>query len=216
MTRKSDALNPITTASDLHVGLSTQQVLLNSSNLKCPAPKPILGSSPLSSSLMFLSLAVGVSLAASAWASIIGVEVAVQQLFNSPGTNYPTTFTCDVVPVCPQSGLADRKKSIHSHNDYWRDVPLYSALSYGVISVEADVWLVNGTLYIGHDVQSLTPNRTFDGLYIQPLVEILTNANPDTPFTEQAGTQPYSYSLPRRLIVEVYSIETGHRRCIYS
>jgi len=59
-----------------------------------------------------------------------------------------------------------------------------------VISVEADVWLVNGTLYIGHDVQSLTPHRTFDGLYIQPLVQILENANPTTPFTEQAGPQP--------------------------
>jgi hypothetical protein len=61
--------------------------------------------------------------------------------------------------------------------------------------VEADVWLVNGTLYIGHDIQSLTPNRTFDGLYIQPLVEILENANPTTSFTEQAGPQPQLYSF---------------------
>jgi len=60
--------------------------------------------------------------------------------------------------------------------------------------VEADVWLSNGTLYIGHDVQSLTPNRTFDGLYIQPLVDILTNANPDTPFTEIAKPGP-AYGL---------------------
>lgn len=30
----------------------------------------------------------------------------------------------------------------------WRQVPLLTALSYGVNSVEADVWLVNGTLYV--------------------------------------------------------------------
>jgi hypothetical protein len=29
----------------------------------------------------------------------------------------------------------------HSHNDYWRRVPLYSALQAGCIGVEADVWL---------------------------------------------------------------------------
>lgn len=32
----------------------------------------------------------------------------------------------------------------------WRDVPLLTALSYGVASVEADVYLVNGTLYVRH------------------------------------------------------------------
>lgn len=30
----------------------------------------------------------------------------------------------------------------------WRDVPLLSALSFGVASVEADVWLINGTLFV--------------------------------------------------------------------
>ena len=28
-----------------------------------------------------------------------GVDIATQQLFNSPGTNYPTDFTRDIVPV---------------------------------------------------------------------------------------------------------------------
>ena len=30
----------------------------------------------------------------------------------------------------------------------WRDVPLLLALSLGVASVEADVWLINGTLFV--------------------------------------------------------------------
>lgn len=50
---------------------------------------------------------------------------------------YPTDFTRDIVP-----------KPFHSHNDYWRDVPFYEGISYGGISTEADVWLVNGTLYV--------------------------------------------------------------------
>jgi hypothetical protein len=42
-------------------------------------------------------------------------------------------------------------KRIHSHNDYWREVPLYTALSHGVTSIEADVWLnpKDGRLYVG-------------------------------------------------------------------
>lgn len=51
--------------------------------------------------------------------------------------HYPTDFTREIVP-----------KPFHSHNDYWRDVPFYSGLSYGAISTEADVWLINGTLYV--------------------------------------------------------------------
>lgn len=39
-------------------------------------------------------------------------------------------------------------KPFHSHNDYWRDVPFYTGLSYGAISTEADVWLINGTLHV--------------------------------------------------------------------
>ncbi|KAK4055787.1 Altered inheritance of mitochondria protein 6 [Microbotryomycetes sp. JL201] len=70
---------------------------------------------------------------------------------------------------------------IHSHNDYWRDTPLYSALSYGLSSVEADVWLnpKDEVLYVGHSVSSLTKARTFDRLYVSQLVRILTAANPD-------------------------------------
>ena len=30
----------------------------------------------------------------------------------------------------------------------WRDAPVLEAISYGVASIEADVWLVNGTLFV--------------------------------------------------------------------
>ncbi|KAK9239273.1 hypothetical protein V1525DRAFT_399025 [Lipomyces kononenkoae] len=76
-------------------------------------------------------------------------------------------------------------KGIHSHNDYWRDVPLFSALSYGVVSVEADVWHFQGddTLYVGHNTASLASDRTLASLYIDPLLDILAAANPKNQFT---------------------------------
>ncbi|KAH9064228.1 hypothetical protein EDB87DRAFT_1673139 [Lactarius vividus] len=92
--------------------------------------------------------------------------IANLEASNSSLLQYPTQLTQNIVP-----------KQIHSHNDYWRDVPLLTALSFGVSSVEADVWLV------GHDLAALTPNRTFDTLYVQPLLKVLAAQNPETPFT---------------------------------
>ncbi|KAK9460107.1 uncharacterized protein V1516DRAFT_626791 [Lipomyces oligophaga] len=76
-------------------------------------------------------------------------------------------------------------KGIHSHNDYWRDIPLYTALSYGVQSVEADVWHFDGddTLYVGHHQAALNTQRTLANLYIDPLVSILTDNNPNNSYT---------------------------------
>lgn len=95
-------------------------------------------------------------------------------LANTHGSNlykYPTDLTRGIIP-----------KPIHSHNDYWRDVPFYSALSVGAISVEADVWLYNDTLHVGHERAALTQSRTFDSLYIQPILSVLERENPTSAF----------------------------------
>ncbi|GAA5864278.1 hypothetical protein JCM1840_006723 [Sporobolomyces johnsonii] len=72
------------------------------------------------------------------------------------------------------------ERRIHSHNDYWRDTPVYTALSHGVLSIEADVWLnpKDEVLYISHNVASLTRARTFRKLYVDQLVDVLRRANP--------------------------------------
>ncbi|KIY45836.1 hypothetical protein FISHEDRAFT_76080 [Fistulina hepatica ATCC 64428] len=123
-------------------------------------------------------------------------DIAFLQNSHSNLLNYPTSFTQNIVP-----------KMIHSHNDYWRDVPLYTALSYGVSSVEADVWLVNGTLYIGHEESALTVDRTFDSLYIQPLMQIIKGINPNTVFTKDLtgvnGVWDTSSSTALQLLVDV-------------
>lgn len=92
-------------------------------------------------------------------------------------TSWPTDFTGDIHPV-----------RCHSHNDYWRQVPLYSAISAGCISVEADVWMFDQELYVGHSTSSLTRNRTLKALYIDPLMEILAKQNPTTEFHTKGNT----------------------------
>lgn len=67
---------------------------------------------------------------------------------------YPTDFTRGIEPVSRLGISSDVKltlqqKPFHSHNDYWRDVPFYSGLAAGAISTEADVWLIDGILYVG-------------------------------------------------------------------
>ncbi|KIV87388.1 hypothetical protein PV11_02938 [Exophiala sideris] len=84
---------------------------------------------------------------------------------------WPTDFSADIHPV-----------SCHSHNDYWRKEPLFSALRAGCTGVEADVWLYEQELYVGHSTASLTPERTLRNLYINPLVNILDKQNPLTTF----------------------------------
>lgn len=65
----------------------------------------------------------------------------------------------------------------HSHNDYWRRVPLLSALAAGCISVEADVWLHDDDLQVGHTRQTVLPGQTLRSLYLDPLLGILQKHN---------------------------------------
>jgi hypothetical protein len=59
----------------------------------------------------------------------------------------------------------------HAHNDYYHARPLLDALDQGFCSVEADVFLVDGQLLVGHSQSELQPERTFERLYLVPLLE---------------------------------------------
>ncbi|CAO2648023.1 Nn.00g089450.m01.CDS01 [Neocucurbitaria sp. VM-36] len=76
-------------------------------------------------------------------------------------------FSRDIVP-----------KACHSHNDYWRRVPLYEALAAGCVSIEADVWLTEDQeLLVSHSWESTTKERTLRSLYLDPLTNIFENRN---------------------------------------
>lgn len=116
-------------------------------------------------------------------------------------TQYPNFSSSDIVPI-----------PCHSHNDEWRQIPLYDALAAGCISVEADTWLKDNELYVGHSENSLTPARTLRNLYIDPLVQILTHQNQaplisnltnTSPSTKQYGIFDSDPSLPLKLLIDM-------------
>lgn len=93
--------------------------------------------------------------------------------------HYPTDFSRDITPI-----------PCHSHNDYSRKVPLYDALAAGCTGVEADVWLTDNDLLVGHSTGSLTSTRSLTSLYIDPLISILTHQNPPPP-PENSTASPH-------------------------
>ena len=79
----------------------------------------------------------------------------------------------------------------HAHNAYEHDRPLYAALDHGFTSVEADIHLVDGQLYVAHDSDEITPNRTLRSLYLEPLSRrIAQNAVLGTPYGGQVYPNP--------------------------
>ncbi|CAK4030038.1 Altered inheritance of mitochondria 6 [Lecanosticta acicola] len=110
---------------------------------------------------------------------------------------YPTDATRDVIPI-----------PCHSHNDYWRRVPLFDAIHWGCTGVEADVWLFDQELYVGHNTAALTKNRTFQHLYVNPLVDLLDKMNPDTEFGKTTGHGVFDED-PERSLVLLVDFKTG-------
>lgn len=112
---------------------------------------------------------------------------------------YPTDATRDIIPI-----------PCHSHNDYWRRVPLFEAIHYGCTGVEADVWLFDEELYVGHNEASLTKNRTFRSLYVDPIRELLDKQNPTTEFSNTTRHGIFDTSSEQTLVLLVDFKTDGH------
>lgn len=61
----------------------------------------------------------------------------------------------------------------YAHNDYENPRPLSEALEIGLRGIEADVFLVNGTLRLGHDRRKAASGRTLEEVYLQPLRDLV-------------------------------------------
>ena len=59
----------------------------------------------------------------------------------------------------------------HAHNDYEHERPLFDALDHGFTSIEADIYLVDGDLFVAHGSKEIKPDRTLRSLYLEPLKE---------------------------------------------
>ncbi|KAJ5261449.1 hypothetical protein N7478_012044 [Penicillium angulare] len=75
----------------------------------------------------------------------------------------------------------------HSHNDYWRRIPLYSAVAAGCTSVEADVWLDGNELRVGHSRKTVLQSQSLRSLYLHPLLEMLEYNNPSPANLSKSG-----------------------------
>ena len=62
----------------------------------------------------------------------------------------------------------------HAHNDYMHPVPFYTAFNAGFGSIEADVYPVDGILFVAHNKRDIQPQRTLSALYIGPLLNELS------------------------------------------
>lgn len=70
------------------------------------------------------------------------------------------------------AAAAQRPILIHSHNDYTRRAPFWQAYAQQVYSIEADLFLRDGRLLVGHDPEDLDPKMSFEALYVEPLVAL--------------------------------------------
>jgi hypothetical protein len=86
-------------------------------------------------------------------------------------------------------------RAAHAHNDYVHRRPLLDALAHRFGSVEVDVFLVDGALLVGHSRAELTPQRTLEALYLDPLQS----------HVEAAGGMVFPGGEPLLLLVDVKS-----------
>ncbi|KKK21406.1 hypothetical protein AOCH_004750 [Aspergillus ochraceoroseus] len=108
----------------------------------------------------------------------------------SPAYGYPTDFTRGIMPFTLTMTIGEispftqvfLNSGLPSKTLLTGRLCPTQALSKGCISTEADVWLYNGTLYVGHDESSLTEERTLESLYINPILDVLERQNPKSRF----------------------------------
>lgn len=110
-------------------------------------------------------------------------------LVRVPNDPFDITFGEEINQDSPEIWNTDRQSFIHnvipvpvhSHNDYWRRIPLFEALGSGCISVEADVHLKNNDLLVGHSSMSLHSDSTLRSMYLEPLQRMLQTQNAGLP-----------------------------------
>ena len=73
--------------------------------------------------------------------------------------------------------------NVHAHNDYEQPVPFFAAYAAQAGSIEADVFLRDGDLYVAHDLKDIRPDRTLEALYLKPLQKKIKQNN-GTPYSQ--------------------------------
>lgn len=90
----------------------------------------------------------------------------------------------------------------HSHNDYHQNIPLLTAYYAGMGSIEADVFLRSGELFVAHDAAEMDTDATLRKLYLEPLAR----------FYRKNGNQAYKDSI--HVLQLVIDIKQDHKNVI--
>jgi hypothetical protein len=61
----------------------------------------------------------------------------------------------------------------HAHNDYLHQRPLLDAMEQGFASVEADIFLIEGELFVAHTFAEVDKSKTLRNSYLDPLRQIV-------------------------------------------
>ncbi|KAJ7773802.1 hypothetical protein B0H16DRAFT_1510016 [Mycena metata] len=88
-------------------------------------------------------------------------------------------------------------KPIHSHNDYTRAVPLWTALNLSIMSVEADVWWQSNQLFVAHTSDEIDKTKTLNSLYLANILGIINGT--------VSSITPISVSNPLQLLIDFKS-----------
>lgn len=78
-------------------------------------------------------------------------------------------FLLFLVASCFQANAQYTALNAHSHNDYAQRVPFWTAYNAHFGSIEADIFAVDGELFVAHNKGDIKKDRTLDALYIEPI-----------------------------------------------
>jgi hypothetical protein len=112
------------------------------------------------------------------------------------------------IPAAQAADAPTPLTRVHAHNDYEHKRPLFDALDQGFCSVEADIYLVDGKLLVGHTRRSLRPERTLQALYLDPLKQrvaenggrVYKGGPPVTLFIDLKTPGPKTYAALRPVL----------------
>lgn len=79
--------------------------------------------------------------------------------------------------VAPKAWAQQNNVIAHAHNDYEHAEPFFLAYNNGFGSIEADIYLINDSLFVAHHIKDISAERTLETLYINP---VLSKAKADT------------------------------------
>jgi hypothetical protein len=86
-------------------------------------------------------------------------------------TTFFISVSLSIQFIAAQSVKSYSTAQAHSHNDYERAHPFTDAYEQQFGSVEADIFLVNDTLFVAHNLKDIRHGRTFTALYLLPILQ---------------------------------------------